>query len=161
MKLILGIDPGLDGACAVIQDGAAFVWDTPTTQETMASGKHQRHVDGAGIAAELRGGMLDAVAVEAVIEHVWSSPQQGVRSAFTMGEGLGVWLGVLAALGIPVRWVTPRAWKKAVGLQVGADKEASRAVALRLFPACAQALSRKKDHGRAEALLIGWWATHA
>jgi len=160
MKTILAIDPGLDGACAVISGASAYVWDTPTTEELLASGKHRRHVDGACIATELRGGMLDAMATEAVIEQVASSPQQGVCSAFSMGEGLGVWLGVLAALGIPVRWVPPRTWKKAVGLQVGADKESSRAAALRLYPALAPSLGRKKDHGRAEALLIGWWATH-
>ena len=136
------------------------MWDTPTVAETLANGKTRRHVDGAGIAVELRGGMLDAMTIEAVIERVSSSPQQGVCSAFSMGEGLGVWLGVLATLGIPVRWVPPRVWKKAVGLQVGADKESSRAAALRLFPSCAESLRRKKDHGRAEALLIGWYATH-
>jgi crossover junction endodeoxyribonuclease RuvC len=37
---------------------------------------------------------------------------------------------------------------------LSSDKEAARALALRLFPACAEHFRLKKHHGRAEAALI-------
>jgi hypothetical protein len=43
---------------------------------------------------------------------------------FTCGLGMGVWLGVLAALQMPHTRIRPHVWKKALGL--GKDKEASR-----------------------------------
>ena len=41
-----------------------------------------------------------------------------------------------------------------MGLPTGADKETSRAMALRLWPSLASSLARKRDEGRAEALLL-------
>ena len=61
--------------------------------------------------------------------------------------------GVLAGLGIPYELVTPQKWKRAMGVPSG-DKSSSRPVALRLFPSLAAELRLKKDHGKADALLI-------
>jgi crossover junction endodeoxyribonuclease RuvC len=62
-------------------------------------------------------------------------------------------VGLLAALQIAYTTVRPAIWKRALGL--GKDKEAARLRAMQLFPAAD--LRRKKDHGRAEALLLAWW----
>jgi len=70
---------------------------------------------------------------------------------------MGIWLGVMAALRMPYTPVRPVVWKKAFSL--GKDKEASRLRAQQLFPAAD--LRRKKDHGRAEALLLAWYGRHA
>ena len=53
--------------------------------------------------------------------------------------------------------IEPTAWKRFHQLR-GGDKEASRQRALQLFPSAhAHALlARRKDHGRAEAALIGY-----
>lgn len=40
----------------------------------------------------------------------------------------------------------------------GKEKDAARVKAMQLFPQVADQLSRKKDHGRADALLICAWA---
>lgn len=45
----------------------------------------------------------------------------------------------------------PTSWKR--HFRLGSDEDASRALARRLWPACG-VLERKKDHGRAEALLM-------
>jgi hypothetical protein len=157
MTLIIGIDPGLDGACAFLPGHSLpWVWTVPTVEETLSGGKKRRHLDAATLATELRGIGDRLRPCMAYIERVASSPQQGVCSAFSMGEGLGIWLGVLGALGIPHVRIAPTAWKRRVGLPSGATKEDSRAAALRLFPALAADLKRKCDHGRAEALLIAW-----
>jgi crossover junction endodeoxyribonuclease RuvC len=91
----------------------------------------------------------------AVVERVASMPKQGVASTFKFGMATGIIHGVLAACDVPVHLVTPSVWKRGMGL-IGADKEASRALALRLFPQVT-GLDRKMDHGRAEALLMGHW----
>ena len=80
-------------------------------------------------------------------------PGQGVSSTWTTGYGFGVWLGVLAALALPHTRVRPAIWKRAMGL--GKDKEQARLRAIQLFPSAD--LRRKKDHGRAEALLLAWY----
>jgi len=65
--------------------------------------------------------------------------------------------GVLAALGIPVSMVHPQRWKKSTSL-IGKEKDVARTVAIQRFPAAADQLKRKKDIGRADALLIAQWA---
>lgn len=83
-------------------------------------------------------------------------PKQGVSSSFKFGRSLGLVEGVCDGLGIPVQWVTPNRWKKA--MRLGADKEASRQLAIRRWPEQAALFARKKDHGRAEAALIALWS---
>ncbi|MDO8605136.1 MAG: hypothetical protein Q7R40_01240, partial [Phaeospirillum sp.] len=50
----------------------------------------------------------------------------------------------------------PGVWKRTLGL-LKADKAASRARAVELYPEVAGRLTRVKDHGRAEALLLAEW----
>ena len=80
-------------------------------------------------------------------------PGQGVASTFRFGESVGVVLGVLGALQIPVRMVTPGRWKKAAGI-LGRDKDAARTLAIQHHPEIADRLTRKKDIGRADAVCI-------
>jgi hypothetical protein len=89
----------------------------------------------------------------AFIERVGAMPKQGLSSTFKFGIAFGGIIGVFAALESPVRLVAPTVWKRHFGL-AGADKEASRALAIHTFPACANHFSRKKDHNRAEAALL-------
>ena len=78
-------------------------------------------------------------------------PGQGVSSMFGFGVSYGILQGVIASLGIPSVLVTPQRWKKAAGL-MGKPKDYARTLAQRLYPAAE--LSRKKDIGRADAILI-------
>lgn len=153
MTIFLGIDPGLDGACAVI--GGAFgptVFDTPTLTVEGRAGK-RREYDVRTMVSRLlpfHGVSGDALAL---IENVHAMPGQGVRSMFTMGFGVGVWIGILAALNIVYERVTPQRWQKVMLDGQGKDKEAARFKAQALFPGIE--LHLKKHHGRADALLIG------
>ena len=85
-------------------------------------------------------------------------PKQGVSSTFTFGQNFGQWEGIIAAMSLPCLQPTPQDWQK--GLVRKSDSEDPKARALiaarRLFPDVD--LSRKKDHGRADALLLAWWA---
>lgn len=155
-RLILGIDPGQTGAIAALADGmpAGFI-DMPTRERK--SGGLQ--VDGAVLAANLRGlrQQHPGAYTFAVLEQVGIMPGQGGMSNFRFGQADGVVRGVLGALAIPVIEVRPEAWKKYLQL-TRQDKDAARLLALQRFPGLAAMLARKKDVGRADALLIALWS---
>ena len=88
------------------------------------------------------------------IEKIHSMPGQGVASMFSMGEGFGIWQGILQAFFMPTTFITPQAWKKALMAGMPKEKDASRIRAIQLFPSVAEELKLKKHHGRADALLI-------
>jgi crossover junction endodeoxyribonuclease RuvC len=141
-RCILGIDPGTSGAIAFYFPGApsrVCAEDVP-----VAAGE----INAAGLADRIRKMRPDV----AVIERVAAMPGQGVSSTFKFGASFGVVCGVLATLEIPCHRVSPAVWKK--HFRLSADKEASRALALRLFPATAEHFSKKRDHNRAEAALL-------
>jgi crossover junction endodeoxyribonuclease RuvC len=144
----LGIDPGISGAIAFYfpaEPGRIIAEDPP-----VAAG----NVDAATLAARIN----QLAATFAILERVASRPGQGVASPFKFGMSYGAIAGLLAALEIPVHLVTPSVWKQ--HFRLGQDKEQSRALALRLFPACATHFARKKDHNRAEAALLALYGAN-
>lgn len=156
MTSIIGIDPGLSGAIALITDGRLIcVEGMPTVMA-----KKKSRVD----VRLLRGLLLGLDGFDNVspvyLEQVNAMPMQGVSSAFNFGRTYGEIRGVLIALNYEVHDVTPQTWKFNVGLRAvtGATtkdrKNASRARAIELFPESAPFFARAKDDGRAEAALI-------
>lgn len=152
----VGVDPGVTGALVVLCDGELQFFDTPTYQD----GKRTK-IDPAGCADILakvdveRGNDMLTVA----IEKSQPMPKNGSIGCFGLGYSFGIWIGALAALKIPYTLVTPQAWKRLLIPGELKDKDASRAVARRLWPdQTEEALSRKKDHGRAEAALMAEYA---
>lgn len=143
--VVVGIDPGLTGAIAVLGADGNFI----SVEDMPALGGF---VSGKLLADLLMPFTWDV----AVVERVHSMPSQGVASSFTFGRALGVVEGVLGALGVRVLWAPPGTWKRSWGL-IGKDKNASRLLALERWPEAADRLKRKKDNGRAEALLIAAW----
>ena len=145
-KVFIGIDPGISGAIAILDESGAFIeaWDMPTMQD----GK-KNQVNAAELAKEL-GRYADSYLI-AIVEKVGAMPGQGVSSMFNFGKSFGVALGVIAALGAETRLVTPPAWKKHYKL-TGKPKDASRTLAQQYYPAAP--LGRKKDHGKGDALLL-------
>ena len=142
---ILGIDPGLGGALALWHPDGVQIEDMPTV-----SGTSKRQVDESALANILRCFDIE----HAFYERVHSMPKQGVVSSFSFGVSFGVIRGALAALSIPRTQVEPTTWKRAMGLVAGAPKDASRHRAAELCPKSGHYLLRRKDDGRAEALLI-------
>jgi crossover junction endodeoxyribonuclease RuvC len=145
-NIYIGIDPGLGGAIALIVNGTACVFDTPTATD----GVKRRY---------LLGSMRDILAQgdspkHACIEAVHAMKGQGVTSMFSFGEGYGIWKGLLSGLGIPFETVTPQRWQKELMDGRPKTKGASRIRAQELFPYLSHTLQRIKDDGRADALLI-------
>jgi len=146
----LGIDPGQTGAIAAMEKGKIIALiDMPTMARTYGKGQQ---VDPYTLATELVTLGVSNI-TEAVMEQVASRPGQGSQATFNFGESVGMIKGVLGALQIPVRFVTPQRWKKAAGL-IGKEKDAARSLAIQLHPEIAGELTRKKDVGRADSILI-------
>jgi crossover junction endodeoxyribonuclease RuvC len=151
--MILAIDPGAKGALAFldIEKGELVIVDMPTV-EVKRGNKVKVEISPQMVAAEIKARSPRA----AVLERVGAMPGQGVSSMFQFGRGVGMLEGVLAAMQIPVTYVTPQRWQKDAGVRGG--KDAGRARASELFPAYADLFKRVKDDGRADAALMCWWA---
>jgi crossover junction endodeoxyribonuclease RuvC len=163
--MIVGIDPGLTGALAVLTDDGGFfeVHDLPVMLRPMG-GLVRQQMDGAALAELMRELEARLPADErgkpvVIVEDVGQiRPGRGVSSQASLVHGLGVIEGVLSTLGWSMLPVTPQVWKRRAGLkQSGAltdtqKKAASLSLARTLYPDAS--LDRVKDHGRADALLI-------
>lgn len=163
--IYVGIDPGLTGAWAVLWPELRSAGPGMSIEVT---GRLTGHVDdfhtmGEGPLRRIHlhelwnqvSGQLDEIVC--AIERAQPMPKQGVSSMFRYGAAYGA---VLAAMDLALATIhlpTPAQWKKSLGL-TGKGKEASRELALRLFPQFRDELKRKKDHNRAEALLLAEWA---
>ena len=146
-NMIMAIDPGLNGAYAVINASSGEFFGCA---ETPRFAKMINAVEFARIVSSVRPS-------HAVIEKVGAMPKQGVSSTFVFGTAYGTCIGVLAGVGAPLSYVTPGKWKAHFRL-LGKDKEASRELAVRLYPVASSLLKLKKDHGRAEAILLARYA---
>jgi len=141
MKLYIGIDPGLSGGIAFIPTlGDPWAHKMPETDRDLI---------------DLLRDSINLFDARATLEFVSSSPQMGVKSAFTFGEGYGRLQMALTALGVPYERVRPQAWQKSMGCLTRGDKNVSKRRAQELFPAL------KVTHAIADALLIAEFARRA
>ncbi len=163
MTTCIGIDPGFGGGLAILTPGVApTVYDLPTLLVEGATKDHTEY-DLRRLARLLGGWTVGDVRV--ALEFVRGIPKrpglagkQGASSIWLQGHGVGAIEGVLAGVGLPYERVSPQRWRKALGAPGGEEaKEASRLLALQLFPGVADQLARNRDLGRAEALLIAEW----
>ena len=88
----------------------------------------------------------------AVLEKVGAMPGQGVTSMFRFGQAAGICQGILVGMNIKTMIVSPREWKKEMG--VGREKDQARQIITSLYPSIAVMFKRKKDVDRAEAALL-------
>lgn len=152
--ILIGIDPGAMGAVGFLDTRTRRAWgevvdtkDGHALRDLLDAYEFGSHDDGSK--------------AQAVVERVHSSPQMGVKSAFSFGESFGVIRGVLCALNIPHTFVTPAAWY-AVALAGRArpkkpaeKKKAVLAAAREQFPDAR--LDRVKDGAIGEALFMARW----
>ena len=156
--LVVGIDPGISGAIAILDSkgDAVDVYDMPVADGLVSGGLLYRS-------------LKDRLIRLVVVEKVNAKPPKkdkhgkqrsaGTASMFKFGDSVGAVRGVVGALGVPLAWAPPGVWKRHHRL-IGKDKEASRRLAMEKYPRMAEKLARKKDSGRAEALLIAEYGRH-
>lgn len=95
-----------------------------------------------------------------VIERVTLRPNESLSAGIPFVGSMFLAEGICAGLRIPYRLIAPSVWKPAMKIQVTIQnpKEPARLRALELWPDRADWFSRKKDHNRAESLLIArYW----
>jgi crossover junction endodeoxyribonuclease RuvC len=153
MSRVIGIDPGLSGAVAVLTGTDSLaVFDMPT-MTVERNGKAKRQVSASELAEIIY--IMKNDDCHVFVEKVSAMAGQGVTSVFSFGRSFGMIEGILAAFKLPVTYVAPATWVKAVGR--GQGKDASRARAMELFPNNQTDFKRVKDDGRADAALIACW----
>lgn len=150
--IICGIDPGFTGAIATIEDGQGYVIDMPIikTVKKAKNGKTstKSELDGVGVRSFLEKENPSHV----FIEKAQTMPDQGVASSGRYMDSYGQIKGICIGLGLPYTLVHPRTWKKLIMHDMGKEKGESIVRAKQLFPSVD--LPLKKDHGKADALLI-------
>jgi crossover junction endodeoxyribonuclease RuvC len=152
---IIGIDPGLSGAVAVINGTDSLIVIDMPTMTVERNGKSKRQVSASELAAILSN--YNSNDCHVYVEKVSAMAGQGVTSVFSFGRSFGMIEGILAAFKLPVTYVAPATWVKAVGR--GQGKDASRARAMEIFPNNQSDFKRVKDDGRADAALIAYWGS--
>ncbi|XP_073140246.1 Holliday junction resolvase MOC1, chloroplastic [Henckelia pumila] len=152
--LVVGVDPDLSGALAVLKpDNSPQVFDSPHLKVPIGK-RVRKRLDAKSIIQLLQ--TIDApIGTTAYIEQSIPFPQDGKQGWWSGGFGYGLWIGILVASGFSVVPVPSFVWKNEFKLCGNrSSKDDSRELASTLFPSISSSLKRKKDHGRAEALLI-------
>jgi hypothetical protein len=150
MKTIIGIDPGVNGAVAVLDEAGNLlnIFDMPVTPD----GAKGRNALNAPLLASI---VFKSHATHAFCELVGPRPTDGATGAFGFGRSRGVIEGVLGAAAVPVVMIAPPVWKRFAGVPAGKEhKDRARAVAIARWPAQADLFALKSDIDRAEACLI-------
>ena len=148
---IIGIDPGLSGAIAVLEDIKVLsLFEMPV----MAEGKkNKRQLNSAQLVNIIKENTNEDEEVAVIVEQVNAMPGQGVTSMFNFGQTFGAIKGVCAALQLPIFFVRPPKWKKHFEL-IKASKDSSRTKTIEMYPHLSNQLSKKKDVNKSDAILI-------
>ncbi len=147
---VIGIDPGFYGAIAFFKEGRLnYILDMPIIKE---SGKTNLNIPAIQVSFQ-ESHVPDVIAY---VENVHAMPGQGVTSMFRFGYQIGALHALIVGMGWNLKTVSPQSWKKEFGL-IGRPKEAALEQAIKLFPSQTSFFSCKKDTGRADAALIGYY----
>lgn len=151
-KGVLGLDPGLRGAAAIIFDDGS-VWYEPMPTLSIEKGEIL-NIPELKCMLQMR---KEAISC-AFLEKVSAMPGQGVSSTFKFGRTYGAIEAVLSCLEIPYQLVTPQKWTKVLhaGVEGGDPKQRSLIAVTRLFPGISLTIGkgRKPHDGIVDALMI-------
>jgi len=150
---IIGIDPGLSGAIAVLKNNKVLnTFDMPVMSEGK---KNKKQLNSAQLVKLLKDNIDNEnnEEISIVVEQVNAMPGQGVTSMFNFGQTFGAIKGICAAMGLPIFFVRPSKWKKYFEL-INSSKDSSRTKVIEMYPLLSDALSKKKDVNKADAILI-------
>lgn len=95
-----------------------------------------------------------------VIERVTIRPNESLSAGIPFVGSMFLVEGICSGLRMPCRLVPPSVWKPAMKIEVSLKnpKEPARLRALQEWPDRADLFTRKKDHNRAESLLLAqYW----
>lgn len=155
-KIVLGIDPGLEGAFILTNgEGYTRAYFMPTTE----NGK-SRDIDFDGVRGTLSHLKSLHFPFHTFLERAVPMAQ-GVKTAFNYGRGFEALCIAIQLLKLPVTLVEPQKWAKEMHQGISADlkpKAKSLIAAQRLFPSLVDALPKRPKggyhDGMIDALLI-------
>lgn len=134
-ELILGIDPGMSGGATLLSKDGEFI-------RVMAF----KRLSPPEVAQWLFQHKEEIVVV--YLEGVGARPTDGVVPAFKFGQNYGMWHGFLASVGLSFNTVYPLKWQTFLQCRTRGDKNITKALAQKLFPAI------KVTHQIADSMLI-------
>lgn len=169
--IVISIDPGLTGACSILDhNGLRAVFDLPTMPIPGVGPKSlvQNKLDGVAFKNMLLKHCPAGESARAVIEAVGTmgGKNNAIQTQGSLLRTLGAIETVLELLGLKPTYAHPQTWKRHFGLIESATfgskatptqmKAKSLECARRLYPNCRD-IARAKDHNRAESILLGHW----
>lgn len=156
--IVIGCDPGLQGALAFIDHHGELLAldDIPTMPNPDAGPKTliKREIDVCALLELLRERVPPQEAALCAMEHVSVMGGKGSQAIVSLAATKASIMAVLRLARLTTRRITPQAWKRFYGLD--SDKARCLNAARTLYPEAS--LARAKDHNRAEALLIARFA---
>ena len=159
-RFVFGVDPGKTGAISIF----SYVFDDYYLQDI---------VDYENTDVIIR--MLQVITQNiypsknmcvTFIENVHAAPGQSVSAMFNFGQNLGWWKGLFDGFGIEYKLIAPQSWSPKMLGRTDDKKNKAREVATQLFsrdldskvdPNGHSWFHLKKNDGRADAALIGWY----
>lgn len=164
----IGIDPGSPLTIGALVEGSPYnVYsdEEVAVQLVKAGRKTASWVNQAALITSILRGLKNEATImgytpTVVIERVTIRPNESLSAGIPFVGSMFLAEGVCSGLRIPYRLVPPSVWKPAMKIQVTLQnpKEPARLRALELWPDRADLFTRKKDHNRAESLLIArYW----
>ena len=148
---IIGIDPGLSGAIAILENNKVLnLFDMPVMSEGK---KNKRQLNSSHLVDLIKENIEKNEEIAVVVEQVNAMPGQGVTSVFNFGQTFGAIKGVCAALNLPIYFVRPSKWKKHFEL-INSSKDSSRTKAIEMYPKLSNQLAKKKDVNKSDAILL-------
>jgi hypothetical protein len=169
--IIISIDPGLTGACSVLDhNGLRAVFDLPTMPipGVGPTALVQNKLDGVAFKTLLLKHCPAGEPARAVIEAVGTmgGKNNAIQTQGSLLRTLGAIETVLELLGLKPTYAPPQKWKRYFGLIESStfgvkttpaqSKAKSLDCARRLYPSCRD-INLAKHHNRAESILLGHW----
>lgn len=148
MSFFLGIDPGKTGAAAAISEQFILLhdWHSPARAREWL------------LTVIKKGPVLMAVIEDNDQRQL---PKKGRYGAYDLGFTTGAWIGILVSNDIPHRMIKAIDWQRAmIGPEIIAPTAKKRSIlaARRLDECLVNAIGRVKDHNRADALNMAFYA---
>lgn len=165
LKLILGIDPGLDGGLVTLSQNRVihhrFVMPViETTKRVSGKDKTNRLIDLESLDKIMS--KIDKITTHAFLEQVGARPDQSAQSVFKFGRVYGILESMLVCHKIPYSYVSPQKWTKEMhdGIEPMEPKDRSKIVVAKLYPHDKLLATRRSSvihSGLMDALLIAEW----
>lgn len=147
----VGIDPGLTGAIAFVDDeNNVEFYDMPVMPKPWnTASKYKSIVDNERLFEILSDSRITKVNIELVT----SRSEQGITSTWEFSGAFHSAIACTIAAGHKPNFIRPQKWKSKFNL-IAQPKDMARRLAIRLYPFLGEVLGRKKDVGRADAFFI-------